>query len=78
VIFPLWLEHLLEIAWQGIMPALVIAAVVGVIWYLRSVRRAERGRIDELAAARGSRARPSLETGDRQQRQDLDRRWPTR
>ena len=72
MIFPLWLEHLLEIARQGVMPALVIAAAVGVIWYLRSVRRAERGRVDELAATRGSRARPSLETGDRHQR------WPTR
>ena len=57
MIFPLWLEHLFEIAWQGVMPALVVAAVVGVIWYLRSVRRAERGRVDELAATRGSRAR---------------------
>jgi hypothetical protein len=28
VIFPFWLEHLLEIASQGVMPASVIAAVV--------------------------------------------------
>jgi hypothetical protein len=40
MLFPTWLDDMLEIAAQGVMPALAVAAVVAAIWGLRRARRA--------------------------------------
>jgi hypothetical protein len=39
MLFPTWLDDTLEVAAQGVMPALAVAAVIAAIWGWRRARR---------------------------------------